>query len=56
MRIYLAATAPGNESIRKRGMLGIPLRLLSYFLIKTKAMESDKIFQVIKNENLPRKH
>ena len=52
MKIYLAATAPGNESIRKEGMLYIYTRLLSYFLIKEKMFESHKIFKVIKHENL----
>jgi len=47
MKIYLAATAPGNEQQRERGMLEIPRRLLSYFLIKYKMMENDKVFQNI---------
>ena len=51
MKIYLAATGPGNESKREGGMLGIDTRLLSYFLIKTKAMENDKVFERILNEN-----
>lgn len=46
MKIYLAATAPGNE--QQRGMLEIPRRLLSYFLIKFKIMENDKVFFNIK--------
>ena len=52
MKIYLAATAPGNESWRERGMMDITNRLLSYFLIKTKAMENNKVFEVIRNENI----
>ena len=52
MKIYLAASAPGNESLRERGMLCIQKRLLSYFLIKNKIMECDKIFNIIENENL----
>jgi len=52
MKIYLAASAPGNESSRKRGMLDIPKRLLSYFFIKEGIMENNKIFMVICNENL----
>ena len=52
MKIYLAATAPGNESWRERGMLSIKRRLLSYHLIKFKTLECDKVFQIIKNENL----
>ena len=51
MKIYIAATAPGNESCRERGMLDVPVRLLSYFLIKTKAMENDKVFATIVKEN-----
>ena len=47
MKIYLAATAPGNEQQRKRGMLELPRRLLSYFLIKHKMMEVDKVFESI---------
>ena len=53
MKIYLAASAPGNESVRERGMLDIDLRLLSYFLIRHKMMECDKIFNIIKHENIP---
>jgi len=51
VKIYIAATAPGNESCRERGMLDVPVRLLSYFLIKTKAMENDKVFATIVKEN-----
>ena len=47
MKIYLAATAPGNEQQRESGMLDIPRRLLSYFLIKHQMMENDKVFKVI---------
>lgn len=53
MKIYLAATAPGNESKRKRGMLDIPKRLLSYYSIITpKTFETDEVFNCIKYENL----
>ena len=52
MKIYLAASAPGNESQRERGMLDIPRRLLSYYLILLKQMECDQILNTIKNENL----
>ena len=52
MIIYLAATAPGNETLREREMLDIKNRLLSYFLIQHKMMECDKVFKVIENENL----
>ena len=52
MKIYLAATAPGNESQREGGMLSIPRRLLSYFLVRDCIMENDKVFKQIKNENL----
>ncbi len=50
MKIYLAASAPGNETCRKRGMLDIENRLLSYFLIRYKVMECDKIFKIISEE------
>lgn len=49
MKIYLAATAPGNESSRERGMLYMPRRLLSYYYIVTKLMENNKVFQTIQN-------
>lgn len=52
MKIYLAASAPGNESVRERGMLNVPQRLLSYFLIRYKMLECDKIFNAIRNENI----
>ena len=48
MRIYLASTAPWNESWREQGMLLIPNRLLSYYHIKMKVLESDKVFEAIK--------
>ena len=48
MKIYLASTAPSNESWREQGMLLIPNRLLSYYHIKTKTLESDKVFEAIK--------
>lgn len=51
MKIYIAATAPGNESGRERGMLDTPRRLLSYFLIKMKPFEDDKVFATIVKEN-----
>lgn len=49
MKIYLAATAPGNEYIY------IQNRLLSYFLIQKQMMENDKVFKQIRDENLPGK-
>jgi len=56
MKIYLATSAPGNESWRGRGMLDIPERLLSYYHILFKQFECHKIFKIIKkekrNENL----
>jgi len=48
MKIYLASTAPSNESWREQGMLLIPNRLLSYYHIKTKTLESDEVFEAIK--------
>ena len=48
MKIYLASAGPGNESWRKKGMLPILNRLLSYYHINTKILENDKVFQAIK--------
>ena len=48
MKIYFASTAPSNESCREQGMLLIPNRLLSYYHIKTKTLESDEVFEAIK--------
>jgi len=48
MKIYLAATAPGNEEREK-----IKRRLLSYFLINNKVMECDKVFErIIKTKKM----
>jgi len=56
MKIYLAATAPGNESSRERGMLYMPRRLLSYYYIVTELMENHKVFEKIKEyQNVTRK-
>lgn len=52
MRLYLASSAPGNESQRERGMLNIPKRLLSYYYIENKKLENHSIFNCIKNENI----
>jgi len=51
MKIYLATTAPGNETVRERGMLDIKNRLLSYYHIYKSLFECDKVFNVIKKEN-----
>lgn len=51
MKIYLAATAPGNEQHREHGMFVIKHRLLSYFLIVHKQFEADKIFKAIRRYN-----
>jgi len=50
LKIYLATTAPGNESKRERGMLDIQRRLLSYYHIKQKQFECDHVFICIKRE------
>lgn len=50
MKIYLASTAPGNEKIRKKGMLDIYNRLLSYYLIKNNNFEDKFVFLTIKKE------
>jgi len=55
MKIYLATTAPGNETQRERGMLPIARRLLSYYHIKEKILQCDEVFEAIKNEDLPGK-
>lgn len=52
MKIYLATSAPGNETIRERGMLNISKRLLSYYHIQNQLFECHKIFEVIRSENL----
>lgn len=44
MKIYLAASAPGNESVRKIGFLPFPRRLLSYLLVKNNYFECKTIF------------
>ena len=54
MKIYLAASAPGNESQREREEFK---RLLSYYMIKEKMMECHKIFYRLvkeKHENFLR--
>jgi len=52
MKIYLATSAPGNETSRKEGMLFIiTKRLLSYYHILHKQFETDKIFLIIKKVN-----
>ena len=50
MKIFLASGAPGNDSVRKEGLLLLPRRLLSYYHIYQKQLECDKIFQCIKKE------
>lgn len=44
MKLYLAATAPGNEFDVAGTCLQLPRRLLSYYLIKNKQFESDRVF------------
>lgn len=51
MKLYLAATAPGNEIKRAHGMLLIPTRLLSYYLIKTNGFDCGAVFTSIKKYN-----
>ena len=50
MKIYLAASAPRNETVRERGMLDIHNRLLSYYHIIKKQFECDQIFKTIIKE------
>ena len=50
MKIYLATTAPGNETWRERGMLDIPRRLLSYYHIIQRQFGVDLVFQTIASE------
>jgi len=47
MKIYLAATAPGNEAQREREDFK---RLLSYWMIKEKMMECHKVFDRLTKE------
>jgi len=51
----MAASAPGSEQKRKHGMFVLPQRLLSYFLIKSKKLECDRLFIAIKKYNDERK-
>jgi len=48
MKIYLAATAPGNEDRHKHGFLLLRRRLLSYYLIRKNLFESGTVFKKIK--------
>jgi hypothetical protein len=49
MKIYLAATAPGNEKNGKMvGKLPVKRRLLNYYLIINKKLESEKVFNFLK--------
>ncbi len=49
MKIYFAAGAPGNEHPNNMvGMVSLPNRLLSYYLIKNKILECHIIFKRIK--------
>ena len=52
MKIYLAATAPGNETKRERGMIDIDRRLLSFYFLYCNLMETKNVFNIIKNENI----
>lgn len=46
MKIYFAATAPGNETKKgKIGKLKVKRRLLSYYLIKNKILFCDVVFK-----------
>lgn len=45
MKIIFAATAPGNEP------QDLPNRLLSYYLIKTRQLGCDQLFEHIKKQN-----
>lgn len=49
MKIYFAATAPGNEKKgNKIGKIFIKRRLLSFYLIKNKILYCDVVFKGIK--------
>lgn len=51
MKIYLAATAPGNEFKGGRvGKIMLKRRLLSYHLISQKTLFCDKVFEMLKNK------
>lgn len=57
MKLYLAATAPGNEEREALKPHPIHHRLLSYFFIATKGLECHTVFERIKNNNrLCKKH
>lgn len=51
MKIYLAATAPGTEGTKEIKALDIHHRLLSYYLIVSKTLISDKVFKIIVKVN-----
>jgi hypothetical protein len=55
MKIYVAATAPGNETPCGVGSVALPRRLLSYYFIRTNLMFTQDAFNHIKrktkNEN-----
>lgn len=46
MKIYLAATAPGNEPNKYRSRMNN--QLLSYFLVLKNQFESQKVFKHLK--------
>lgn len=54
MKIYLAGTGPGkqeSETTKKRGMLNIPKRLLSYYHLTSSSPEfGSQVFNIIKKE------
>lgn len=54
MKIYLAASAPGNETKIGVGRTFIKRRLLSYYLIDKKILNCDLVFQNIKEGNVIR--
>ncbi len=47
MKIYLAATAPGNERNRVGGYIKLPRRLFSFYLIQQHKFECDTVFMNI---------
>lgn len=53
MKIYFAATAPGNENENNCvGNIPIKKRLLSYYLIIYKKFDCNKVFQYIKKNEI----
>jgi hypothetical protein len=55
-KVYLSATGPCNENVpNERGFLPIPKRLLSFYFIKNKQMDTHIVFENIVKHNMMRR-